>query len=184
MTEHELQNQYFEWLYDLVCNKKNTGGLSYRKLFAYLHNVDFNYLLPMDGNRECDGIDLRYRFGEVYHYHQAMVASLLDINPCSVLEMMCALALRCEESIMSNPEQNYGIELWFWIMIKNLGLESMDDINYEQNYVEDVIYRFLNREYDRNGNGGLFVIHNPQMDMRRTEIWNQMCWFLDEYLKM
>lgn len=38
------------------------------KLLRHLHNIDFQYMLPMDGNRAEDGIDLRYRFGYEKEY--------------------------------------------------------------------------------------------------------------------
>lgn len=63
MTEIELNNEYFEWMCQLVCNERYSRRLSYQKLLRHLHNIDFQYMLPMDGNRAEDGIDLRYRFG-------------------------------------------------------------------------------------------------------------------------
>ena len=61
MTEIELNNEYFEWMCQLVCNERYSRRLSYQKLLRHLHNIDFQYMLPMDGNRAEDGIDLRYR---------------------------------------------------------------------------------------------------------------------------
>lgn len=62
MTDSELINAYFEWMYQLVCDDFNKR-LSFRKLLARLYDADFQYSLPMDENRETDGIRLRYRFG-------------------------------------------------------------------------------------------------------------------------
>lgn len=97
MTEIELNNEYFEWMCQLVCNERYSRRLSYQKLLRHLHNIDFQYMLPMDGNRAEDGIDLRYRFGYEKEYEGPMIASYLDNRPCSVLEMLIALAFRCEE---------------------------------------------------------------------------------------
>ncbi len=72
MTRNELNNKYFEWMYQLVYNNRR---ISYRKLFSYLHNVEFIYIIEMDGNRAEDGIDLRYRFG----YEQGYDLSLIHI---------------------------------------------------------------------------------------------------------
>lgn len=104
MTRSELNSEYFDWMCQLVCNRRYTRGLSYQKLLRFLHNVDFNYTIEMDGNREEDGIDLRYRFGYENSYENAMISSYLDNSPCSVLEMMIALAIRCEEHIMDDPD--------------------------------------------------------------------------------
>lgn len=184
MNEYFLHNQYFEWLCELVDNKKYAKGYSYKKLFAYLHNVNFNYLIAMDGNRDEDGIDLRYRFGSENGIHQAEIASILDVRPCSVLEMMCALAIRCEETIMNDPDHDYGTDKWFWVMLENLGLESMNDICFDKREAMIIIDRFLNRDYEYDGKGGLFQLRHPPKDLRTVEIWYQMCWYLDEYLNI
>lgn len=184
MNEYFLQNQYFDWLYDLVYNSKYAKGCSYKKLFSYLHNVNFDYSIEMDGNRESDGIELRYRFGNINQYPQSAIATFLDIRPCSVLEMMCALAIRCEESIMNNPDYSRGPDKWFWVMLDNLGLQEMDDSIFNENFANDIISTFLNRQYRYNGAGGLFKLNNPPNDLRKVEIWYQMCWYLDEYLNM
>ena len=180
MTKNEINVLYFEWLYRLVCNDKYFKKLSYRKLIKYLHGVDLYYTVPMDANREDDGIELRYRFGYENSYEQKIIAVDLDNNPCSVLEMMIALALRCEEHIMSDPDIGDRTGQWFWNMIVNMGLGSMTDEKFDEDYTKTVVERFLNREYKKNGEGGLFVVKNHEKDLRIVEIWYQMCWYLNE----
>lgn len=180
MTKSELNDQYFNWMYQLVSIRRYSKGRSYRKLLRFLHSVDFYYKIPMDSNREADGIDLRYRFGYKNSYNESMIATYLDNRPCSVLEMMIALAIRCEEHIMNDPDIGNRTGEWFWSMIINLGLEDMNDDNYDEEYADEVIKRFLNREYRRNGKGGLFTVHHSDRDLRNAEIWYQMCWYLDE----
>lgn len=182
MTRDYIINQYFEWMYGLVYNKKISKRTSYRKLLYCLHNRDFDYILGLDGNRAEDGIELRYRFGNDFGYNQAIIASNLDDRPCSVLEMMVALAHRCEESIMDDPDIGDRTWEWFWSMIKNLNLYSMDDKNFDRDYVEDILTKFLNREYEPDGTGGLFTITSRNDDLRNVEIWYQMMWHLDEVI--
>lgn len=179
MTECELVSRYFDWMYRLVADDRYPK--SYRKLFSRLHDTEFTYTIPMDGNRAEDGIDLRYRFGRENAYPDAIVASLLDVVPCSILEMMIALSIRCEEHIMDNPEIGNRTGEWFWEMIVNLGLGSMDDARYDEAYVDDILERFLNREYEADGTGGLFTVRNPryaQYDLRNVDIWYQLNWYV------
>lgn len=183
MTELELNREYFEWICRLVRYKQYNRRISYNKLLSHLHNIDFQYILPTDGNRAEDGIDLRYRFGYEKEYEDYVIASYLDNNPCSVLEMLAALALRCEEHIMDNPDIGNRMGKWFWDMIINLGLESMDDSQFDAAYTDNVISRFMNRDYNRNGEGGLFTVKHCKYDMRTVEIWFQMNWYLDSVLK-
>ena len=182
MTRDELNNEYFDWMYQLVCNEKYFKGLSHRKLLSHLHNVDFTYTIAMDGNRAEDGIDLRYRFGYERGYAGPIIASYLDDRACSVLEMLVALTIRCEEHIMDDPDVGNRTGQWFWNMIVNLGLGRMNDIQFLKTYVDGVISKFLDRGYERNGAGGLFVLKHCNRDMRSIEIWYQMCWYLDEVL--
>jgi hypothetical protein len=137
----------------------------------------------MDGNRAEDGMDLRYRFGYINSLEEPEIAVYLDDRPCSILEMMIALAIRCEEQIMGDPDIGDRTGKWFWMMIDNLGLSNMDDNHYDENYINKVIRRFLDRAYDKNGNGGLFKIKGFHNDIRNVEIWYQMMWYLDEILK-
>lgn len=176
MFRDQIINDYFEWLWNFT---KCRGHSQNRKIITLLHNIEFRYSIPMDANREEDGIDLRYRFmtevGIPKNYQE--VYGYLD-GPCSVLEMMIALAIRCEESIMDDPDIGDRTSEWFWLMMKNLGLDYMSDRKFNRDIAEEKISIFLDRKYKRNGEGGLFVV-NGRRDLRKVEIWYQMCWYLD-----
>lgn len=176
MFRDQIINDYFEWLWNFT---KCRGHSQNRKIITLLHNIEFRYSIPMDANREEDGIDLRYRFitevGIPKNYQE--VYGYLD-GPCSVLEMMIALAIRCEESIMDDPDIGDRTSEWFWLMMKNLGLDYMSDRKFDRGIAEEKISIFLDRKYKRNGEGGLFVV-NGRRDLRKVEIWYQMCWYLD-----
>lgn len=176
MRKDEILNEYFEWLYQLVCGDRYSNAISYKKLLAYLHHTEFTYLLSKDKNRAADGVDLRYRFSkERYHGH---VPSCLD-GPCSILEMMVALAIRCEETIMDDPKIGDRTSQWFWGMVTNMGLGYMSDNRFDERAAKEIIDRFLNRDYSQNGRGGLFTVRNCEYDLTNIEIWTQMLWFLD-----
>lgn len=183
MTRDYIINRYFNWMYDLICINRFSRRLSYRKLLDYLFRTDFIYIIGLDGNRAEDGINLRYRFGHECGYTDAEISNLLDDRDCSVLEMMVALAIRCEEHIMDDPDIGNRTGQWFWDMIENLELSEMTDTKFDICYVEDVIERFLHREYGHNGEGGLFTIRNCKYDLRSEEIWYQMMWYLDYVIK-
>ena len=175
MIQDEIINEYFEWLVDIAC--KDAGVVSYRKLLEYLHRVEFIFIDPMDSNRAADGVDLRYRFA--HGYLRDDEAEYLLTGPCSILEMMLALSIRCEENIMDDPTVGDRTAQWFWGMIASLGLGGMYDDNFDIYYVEDVIERFLDRDYDPDGSGGLFTVRNYDYDMRTIEIWHQLCEYLN-----
>lgn len=176
MIKEEVEREYFNWLCDLVCGYRYSPENSYDELLSYLHQTEFTYIIPKDSNRAEDGIDLRRRF--VYVHDIEDLSDLLD-GPCSILEMMVALAIRCEETIMDDPSIGDRTGQWFWKMIVNLGLGSMSDRYFDITYVEDVIDKFLNRDYEPDGRGGLFTVRYCDCDMRDMEIWYQLCYYLD-----
>ena len=167
-----MNDPYFEWLLEIVCEGKYMKRLQYRRLLGWLYKTEFVYVLPIDSSRAEDGLDLRVRFGDP------------DITnkPCSVLEVMVALAIRCEEHIMANQELGDRTGKWFWGMVGNLGLDQMSDFSFDPEYVDFVISKFLFREYDPSGKGGLFTVKDPREDMRTVDIWCQMCWYLSEII--
>lgn len=169
-------HDYFTWLCDYVCKGRYASRISYDKLLTYLHNKRFRYTVLRDENRAADGMDLRYRFAD-----ERRIADIRQYlyGPCSVLEMMIALALRCEEWIMDDPHMGNRTRQWFWRMITNLGLGSMSDDCFDERRVDDIIERFLDREYESDGRGGLFTIRDCEYDLRFVEIWHQLLWYLD-----
>lgn len=183
MLEEEVNCGYLDWMYSIVCDDQYSKTTSYRKLFWFLYDTEFYYSLPMDGNRAEDGVDLRYRFGNENGYPDYVIASYLDTRPCSVLEMMIALSIRCEVHIMDNPDLGNRVGQWFWEMIVNLGLGHMTDDKFDPNYTDEAVRRFLDRDIERDGTGGLFRIDDKSRDMRSADIWYQMCWHLDEVLE-
>ena len=170
MARRNLNLEYFKWMYNIVCADRYTSSNSYEKLLMYLHDVEFTYTIKRDADRFYDGINLRRRFGQQ-----------ID-GPCSVLEMMVALAIRCEETIMTDPKFGDRTSQWFWQMIVNLGLGGETDSRFDKEYVRDVVDQFLHRNYQRDGRGGLFTVKEYQYDLRDVDIWTQMMWYLDDIL--
>lgn len=170
-----VNDEYFEWLCDIIDSRRYAKQVSYRTLLAHLHNIEFTWFIPNDDNRADDGIQLRRRFALMKD--DPRIQRLLR-GPCSVLEMMVGLALRCEEWVTDDAQLGERTGHWFWGMIHNLELSGMRDSNFDREYVDDVIARLLNREYEPDGRGGLFTVRNCAYDMRNVEIWVQLHWYL------
>lgn len=175
-TRDDIQNDYFDWMFDLVCDGRYDESISYRKLLMHLHSTEFIWFIDMDENRAGDGIALRRRYSLLNG--QSDLARYLT-GPCSVLEMMIGLSIRCEENIMDDPDKGDRTGQWFWGMIANLGLGGMYDKMYDRQAVDDILTRLLYREYEPNGRGGLFTVKNYPRDLRGVEIWVQLCWMLN-----
>lgn len=177
---NRLEKLYFKWLCDKVIDKESP--LKYTKLMKHLWEAPFMPLMSMDENRANDGLDLRWEFGRELNISQEQIEEDLNYRPepeCRIIEMMIALAIRCEETIMTDDRYGNRTGEWFWNMIVSLGLGTMNDTRYDRKYVNIIIDNFNNREYKKDGEGGLFTIRGIRKDMRNVEIWYQMCWYLD-----
>lgn len=177
MCKTDIEKDYFEWMYETVCCYRFSKNISYRKLLEYLHDIRFKWTISKDSNRAADGIELRRK----YSFYRRDIPNILEYisGPCSVLEMMVALSIRCETDIMHDSSIGDRTTQWFWKMIVNLGLGSMTDDQFNKDYIRDVINKFLNHEYEPDGRGGLFTVKHCEHDLRKNEIWTQLLWFLD-----
>lgn len=162
MVNPVVDNEYYQWLLRKI---NYIPGDSYDELLEYLHSISFHWDVNYDGNRYEDGIQLRsiFMFEEGWN-------TLPKINEeCSVLEMLISLAHRIENDVMWDGESDKTSE-WFWIMIHNLGFSTHNKEEWD-----DILEIFMYRQYDENGNGGLFPLKNGvRNDQRGVEIWDQM----------
>lgn len=169
------RNEYYEWLLDIV-GGHTAKGIKYLRLLRKLFLTPFKWTVENDSNRAVDGIELRDKFFEETDANSVQV----PFEECSVLEMLVALAMRCESDIMADPLEEMKPERWFWEMIDNLGFYGMTDDYFDEEYVEDRLDRWMEREYSDDGLGGLFPLKWSENDQRKVEIWFQMCAYLDQ----
>ena len=94
--------------------------------------------------------------------------------------MMVALSIDME-GIMNDTNLGNRTAQWFWGMIGSLGLGQMDDDGFDMTSAHEALYIFMNRLYRPNGEGGLFTLRKPYIDLRNVEIWMQAMWFLNEH---
>lgn len=162
-----IRNRYFRWLlkkidYESVKN----SGRDYLYLLRSLFEREFYWDVPHDNNRLADGLHLRIEGGFTEY----------NLGPCSMLEMMIALAQRIDKEIVTD----YNLPKWFWVMIDNSGLCKYDNNNWDPESVKYIQSLILFRGYGKDGNGGLWPLKNAQKDQRTVEIWYQMHAFILE----
>lgn len=171
-----MTDLYFDWLVGIVCDPKHKIK-NYYSLLHHLYLTEFTWIIDRDENRAAYGLDLRkeyeYQTGDIYGYGE--IDELLN-GSCSLLEMLVALAIQCEDIMFDGTNRT---NKWFWIMLENMAIDDCTEQDYDSNYVDDRIDILLNRTYERNGRGGLFYIRNCKEDLRKVEIWYQCSWFLD-----
>lgn len=175
-----VEQDYFHWLCEQVHIDQEER--SYWLLAKDLHKAEFYALVPRDENRVYDGLELREDYLSSIGYPDYVQL----MGECSVLEMMIAVARRIDFQT-SDPYGDDGYDqtaYWFWQMIENLGLTDFSDDVYMQmngiDIVDNAIRQLVERQYEADGNGGLFPLRNASEDQRDVEIWYQMCSYLNE----
>ncbi len=173
----DIRQLYFNWLVSLVATDEEAR--KYHRLLNHLHEREFYWIVNNDFNRSADGIDMRSTFADENNIDYLTIRDDL-MGPCTVLEMLVGLANRIEFSIMGDEDFGDRTGLWFWEMIGNLGLTKMTFNRFNKADCDEILDNFLGRNYDFNGTGNIFYVENPSFDMQKAEIWNQMCWWLNE----
>lgn len=179
-----MTDAYFCWLIRLIGNEYIE--LNYQKLLWKLYITDYIWELDYDKNRAADGLFLRRLFEKETHLHNVSDAVfgssvMAPIKPCSVLEMLIALARKAEDDIMHDPIYGDRSGLWFWTMLENLGLDIYDDYYYFESEIDKILDIFLHHRYQNNGSGGAFPIISNTRDLRKTDLWWQMNAYLEEH---
>ena len=139
----------------------------YSKLMTQLHDTVFIFSIPMDRNRELDGLYLRNGLWDV------------DDRPCSVLEMLVGLSQRMNGFLGWNGNDQSG--KLFWEMLRNLELDRFDDTHYSERNVSLILNRWMGRRFEPDGSGGIFPILKTDRDQREIEFWSQMNEYLMKY---
>ena len=176
----QLEWAYFEWLYSRIGvvsdrNPKHSHWL----LAEHLHNKEFTWFIPNDDSRALDGIFLREEF--IAHIDGNIIDLAAISGPCSMFEMLIALASRISFSMDSGEDDGTGG--WFWELLRNIKIDHLSDEYYgpfEHDEVERILDVVIDRTYDSNGVGSLFPLRNSRFDMRFVEIWYQMSAYLLE----
>lgn len=168
--DQPIEEAYFNWLCAKVQWKRNRN---YSKLLEILYHTEFTWTILGDRNRESDGLELRTDFLRDCRINDPDPEWLNA--PCSVLEVLIALACRAEF------ETGIPVRDWFWTFIKNLRL---DDYRYvsprDIPVIEEILNTFVWRTYSPNGDGGLFPMRSPNgHDQRQIELWYQFFEYLE-----
>lgn len=180
--DSQIKQEYDQWIVSMATAWCSEYG-NYSELMGYLHLIPFYATVQLDENRGADGKDLRLRFTETnpeYTYNTAYLY-LMDYDP-TMLEVMVALAIRCEENIMRDNDIGDRSYEWFYSMLCSSGLDVCTNEHFDEELVCTIVDNILERKYARNGKGGLFTLSNPPKDLRKVEIWYQLLWYLDEVI--
>lgn len=174
--------KYYQWLTEWAKTLCSPYGGPYDELMHDLYICPFEAYVAGDENRIEDVYRLHELFASENSIPKNEVDRAVSNLPVSLLEVMLAMAYRCENDIMGDGETD-RLSAWFFDMLCCAELDDMTDDNYDPVYVEFVLERIIGRTYEKNGRGGLFIVNRPTRDLRKTELWYQMCWHLSELVE-
>lgn len=157
-----IEIRYFNWLCAKVLERDKDD---YRDLLGILYDTEFIWKVSADRHRISDAMELRERFSRKNRINR----------PCSVLEVFIAFADRA--AFQTENSSKY----WFWKFVSNLGLDPYRQV-FEDDIpvINEILYTFIWRIYEPNGEGGMFPLHQTQNDQREIEIWYQFCEWVQE----
>lgn len=181
---HNEFDGYFLWLCDLV----NADLDKYSDLLFYLHDTDFVWCIELDESRANEGLDLRKEYCEVNKYFDTDWVMLME-KPCSVLEALIGIARRMDDMLIEDNTSE-RVAVWFWEMVKNLGLKRFTDFVFMNGKDEDfyefemILNIWMNREFNENGEGSPFPLHHPTHNQQnRTIIYQLNDYILENYME-
>jgi hypothetical protein len=161
---------YFNWLCAKVL--KPGRGSTYIDFLAILHRTEFVNVVYLDRHRTSEGIDLRLDFRDECDI--ALEPDYRD-EPCSVLELLIAFAKRLEF------QTRQPVRRWFWEFMENLNLTGYTQVSAEDEVViMDILDTWIWRQYEPNGQGGLFPLMETPNDQRKVELWYQFAEYAKE----
>ena len=164
----EWPDDYYIWLCDMIDLETHSR---YSNLISFLYNTEFVWSVAKDNNRAGDGKYLRQDYIYEYYYDEG---EWLD-EPCSLLEMLIALARRVRVDIL--PEFDMDTSDWFWIFMSHFGFDKYDN----EHFSEDKFCACFLVKNLQKGKNLLFsskkFSETENFDM---EIWSQLQFWLAE----
>lgn len=164
-------NDYIEWLCTERLQLDESDIKDYFRLFDCLLHIEFSSGHPNDARRENEGLCLR----EDFEYETGLY--LEGLSPrCSFLEMLVALAYRCERQLMRSSYHGDRTSIWFFDMINSLGLGRFTSSIWSSgsgDKVYTICEKMMNREIS------LFDYKDAEKNIHE-EIWKQLSAYINE----
>lgn len=165
-----FRSEYYDWMTAQIGGDSYCG--LYSKLLHYLDGRPFYWKIPLDDNRAGDALDMRQDYADSGLYSGGFVDNSGEMGSPSVLEVLVALAMRIDHDIMWDEKKGDQSYKWFWIMIRNLGIDFDDSMfNKNKAYISRQVTHWL----ERAGDVWLFPLKGYSVkEMQKMDIWMQM----------
>ena len=172
--------QYYDWLYKIVCGEWEPRNLSFHRLLMYLFNRDYIPACEMDICRATDGTSLRYRFASENDIPYERINMAFQGVPCSMLEMMVALAIHSRGAHHGRPQHGQPCGTVVLEHDRQPGSGCHGRHPFQRRARRTDPGPVYGSGLQPNGAGGLFTITRTSIDMRTIDIWYQLMNWLNE----
>jgi hypothetical protein len=174
--DRPLDELYLHWLYSQVVDPEvKNPNRTYWGLLKKLFTKEFIWFVPNDDNRIEDGKDLRFEFVDDAELEDVDIA-WVHLG-CSMLELLIGLSRRIAFELESSPRD------WFWHLLGNLNLQTLNDKRgFPDAYVDSILDTVIYRTYGPDGFGGIFPLKYAQEDQRKVELWYQLNAYVNEII--
>lgn len=169
----ELKQDYLLWLESQLRDEHGNHGKTYWGLVNLMFDTPFTWTVPMDDNREMDGLDLRVEFA---NENRLRPNTLRNLGPCSFLEVLIGLSRLLA---FTAGGQAPG---WSWQLLNNLDLHRLSDplTRAKERKAREIMLATMERKYSPDGTGGFFPLAWPDEDQTTIELWYQLNAFVEE----
>ena len=179
MASRKIES-YFDWLCERVGiqDKHVKDSQAIDILYTTTFEVCKKYQkqVALDEARIEDALSMREKFMNDSDFEPMFDTRFLlgvGLSDVSIFEIIVALADR----MVYNCSDSIDRDAAFFIMFRNL-FSGIDENDIEK--LHERVQNFLDREYGKDGFGGLFPLKNPKKDQRKVEIWYQMMAYIIE----
>lgn len=170
----EYEEDYFIWLCAKVTEPTSVGQ-TYWSLLRELHTYEFVWVVPGDANRMSDGFDMKTEFCRAFDLPPDIFDEYDRATRVSVLEVLVAFTRHAEFQTECSEV------FWFTTFLKNLDLiDEYDAGGIDEERIRAILYNFVWRLYEPNGEGGLFPLSSSRYDQREIELWFQFFEYIDQ----
>jgi len=166
-----------EWLIESVNNRKDKR---FNRLLTILYNKEFYSLINYDENRAKDGTQLR----NLWQSENKLSEEDIAFGVAKILEVLLGISKRVWHEIYgSKYSEKLDPSDIFWILLDNLGLTKFSDEYLASGMfeeIDEILVRWVERQYNKNGVGGIFPVLRASKNMRNLELWDQMSLYIHE----
>lgn len=173
---------YFDFLYSKICRNRY-GSVADERICRALCR------LPLDVDIFNENPYDSTRLDDIWECRNIYIAENGDWDEdakgyLSVFEFLVTFCEKIEIVVMANSNYGDRTATWFWMILDNLDITydtacKMDG-TIDLDYISAVIYRWLNKNFCKNGDGSPFPLKKSTDDCRKLSFWEHALRYFTE----